>query len=165
MVRKAILDDVNRIAEIHVMGWRFSYQKLISEEFLYKSLNVSKRITAFTKAIKERKEDIYVYEENDIIKGFMTIGPCRDTDKPYAFELWGLYVDPFMLRHGVGAKLLSYCEQKAFDIGYKVLVIWVLEDNSIGRDFYEKNGYKFDGARKLLDKFGIYEIRYQKRLK
>jgi len=162
MVRKAAVDDVTRIAEIHVMGWRFAYRHLIPEGFLFKTMNVPQRIAAFTKAIEEQREDIYVFEENQIVKGFMAIGPCTDADKPSSFELWGLYVDPFMIRNGIGSKLLNYCEHRASELGYKDIVLWVLEGNSIGINFYTKMGFTLEGGRKLLDKFGIYEIRYQK---
>jgi len=164
MVRKAAVDDVARIAEIHVTGWRFAYRHLISEEFLFKTMNVPQRIAAFTKSIEEQKGDTYVFEENQIVKGFITIGPCRDADKSSSFELWGIYVDPFMVRNGIGSKLLNYCEQKASELGYNDIVLWVLEGNSIGINFHTKKGFAFEGGRKLLDKFGIYEIRYQKRI-
>lgn len=165
MVRKASIEDVIRIAEIHVTGWRFAYRQIISDEFLFKDMLVPKRIDAFTRAMEERKDDIYVFEENHIVKAFMIIGPCRDTDKPSSFELWGLYVDPFMVRQGIGARMMQYCEQRALESGYNEVVLWVLEDNAIGRRFYEKMGYAYDGTRKYLDKFGVYEIRYQKLLR
>ena len=112
MVRKATIDDVNRIAEINVMGWRFTYRNLITEEFLFKTMDISKRIISFKKAIEELKEEIYVFEEDHIIKAFMAIGRCRDSDKTSSYELWGLYVDPFMIRNGIGSKLLDYCEHR-----------------------------------------------------
>jgi ribosomal protein S18 acetylase RimI-like enzyme len=164
MIRKATIEDVQRIAEIHVMGWRFAYRGIISEDYLYKSMDVPKRVIAFTKGIEERHDDTYVFEENQIIKAFMTMGRCRDSDKPSCFELWGLYVDPFLVRNGIGTMLLVYCEQKALESGFKSLVIWVSEDNMIGRSFYSKMGYEFDGTRKYLDKLGVYEIRYQKQI-
>ncbi|HOQ76805.1 MAG TPA: GNAT family N-acetyltransferase [Thermoclostridium sp.] len=165
MVRKATIEDVVRIAEIHVTGWRFAYRHLIPDEYLFKTMNVPARIDAFTKAMNERNEDTYVFEEDQIIKAFMIIGPCRDGDRPSSFELWGLYVDPFMLRNGIGSKMLNFCEKRALDLGYRDVVLWVLEDNMIGRSFYDKMGYTFDGTRKYLDRFGLYEIRYQKNIK
>lgn len=163
MIRKATLDDLCRIAEIHVTGWRYAYRNIIPDEFLFKTMNVPARIDAFKKAI-ERQEDVYVFDENGIVKGFMIIGPCRDSDRSDSFELWGLYVDPFMLRNGIGTKLIGFCEQKARELGHKDVVLWVLEDNKIGRNFYSKMGYEFDGTRKYLDKFGLYEIRYHKNI-
>jgi len=162
MVRKATLGDVCRIAEIHVMGWRFAYRNLISDDYLFKTMNVPDRINAFKRAISERNEDVYIFEENGIVKAFMIIGPCRDADRTSSFELWGLYVDPFMLRNGIGTKMINYCEQRARELGYSDVVLWVLEENLIGRNFYTKMGYEFDGTRKYLDKFGLYEVRYHK---
>jgi len=99
MIRTATIDDVYRIAEIHVMGWRFAYRNIISEDYLYKTMHISKRVVAFTKHIEERNEETYVFEENQIIKAFMTIGRCRDSDKPDCYELWGLYYDIWALAY------------------------------------------------------------------
>jgi len=43
MIRKATVEDANRLAEIHVFGWRFAYRNLISDELLFKKMNVVKR--------------------------------------------------------------------------------------------------------------------------
>jgi hypothetical protein len=36
MIREAVADDGNRMAEINVTGWRFAYRNLISDENLFK---------------------------------------------------------------------------------------------------------------------------------
>jgi len=35
--------------------------------------------------------------------------------------------------------------------GYQEIIVWVLEDNSIGIRFYEKYGFAPDGAKKEFD--------------
>ncbi len=164
MIRQAVEADCARLAEIHVYGWRFAYKGIISNEALIKDLSVEKRITEFKKNISEKKETTYIYEEHDIIKGFMTIGECRDEDKNGSFELWGIYVEPTMKREGIGGKLLKRCEEMAIDLGKNEIYLWVLENNLVGRRFYEKNGYKEDGSKKEIEKFKVMEIRYHKNL-
>lgn len=165
MIREATAADGNRMAEINVTGWRYAYRNLITDEFLFKTLDIVKRAEFFSKIAGERHQNTtYVFEEDGIVKGFMTIGPCRDEDRKTSFELWGLYVEPFMTRSGTGSLLIRFCEQKARELGYSEVLVWVLEGNAIGINFYEKMGYSLEGARKLLDRHNRYEIRYHKQL-
>ena len=163
-IRKAVYNDAGRLAEIHIFGWRSAYRNIVSDKYLFGKLSVSKRIDGFKKSIEENNEETYVYEEDEIIKGFMTIGICRNEDKKDAFELWGLYVDPLLKRNGVGRKLIQYCEDEALKRGFKDIVLWVFEKNTEGRAFYKKLGYEVDGKREFLEYFQEYEIRYIKRV-
>lgn len=162
MIRKATTEDANRMAEIHVFGWRFAYRNLVSDEFLFKKLEVVKRAALFKQAIEEHIEDNYVFEENGITKALMAIGPCRDNDKKGSFELWGIYVDPLWTRGGIGSRMMEFFEQRALELGYKDIYLWVLEGNCIGINFYTKSGYQPDGTKKLLGNHGLYELRYHK---
>lgn len=164
MIRKATVEDANRLAEIHVFGWRFAYRNLISDELLFKKMNVVKRAASFKQAIEENREDTYVYEEDGIIKAFMTIGPCRDEEKKGSYEIWGIYVDPLLTRCGIGTRMVEFCEKTALELGYKEILLWVLEGNDIGINFYKKSGFQHDGSVKLLDYFDRNVYRYSKLL-
>ena len=152
MIRKATLNDSTRIAEIDVTSSRYAYKSIVSEKFLYEDLSVEKRIPVYEKWISQNRFDLYVYEEPETgeIKGMMGIGICEDDDKKDAFELHFLYVDPAYMRMGVGYEMLRFYEQMGKDKGCREYVIWVLEDNEIGKNFYEKNHYCFDGKERLF---------------
>lgn len=162
MIRRMEISDIPRAAEIHVFGWRSAYRGIVSDEYLFTKMLVSKRIEAFTRFIGNASPEQYVYDYNGIIKGFMTIGGCRDDDKPDAFELWGIYIEPLMKRQGVGTELIDFCEGRATRRGYSEICLWVLEDNSAARRFYEKFGYSPDGEKKCIKALEVNEIRYTK---
>ncbi len=164
MIRRATVDDVPRMAEIHIFGWRCAYRGLVSDEILFKKMGVEKRIESFKKAIIENREETYVFEEEGIIKGVMTVGPCRNEDKQSAFELWGIYIEPLMKRQGIGRRCVEYCERIAQERGYKENVLWVFEKNETAKMFYERLGYKPDGKEALLEKYSAKEVRYIKKL-
>ena len=44
MVRTATVDDIPRIAEIHICGWRFVYRGILNDVELFKKRLVSKSI-------------------------------------------------------------------------------------------------------------------------
>lgn len=165
MVRSATIPDAGRLAEIHVFGWRNAYRGIVSEDILFRRFSVEKRTNTFRQALEEQSEETYVFEEDGIIKGFMTIGDSRDQDRSdETFELWGIYVDPLMLRNGIGGELLRYCETEAWKRAKKEVTLWVLAQNTIGRNFYEKHGYQPDGTQKLIEHYQLEEIRYRKRI-
>ena len=158
-IRPMTLADAPRAAEIHTFGWRCAYRGIVSDERLFNNMSVCERMARFESAIRERSNESYVYDDG-IVKAILTIGPCRDEDKPRSFELWGIYVEPLMKRQGIGTELVAFCEQQAFGRGYQENCLWVLEKNIDSRLFYEKMGYLPDGRRKWLDGLAASEIRY-----
>ena len=164
MIREATLNDAARIAGIDVASSRYAYKNIVSVECLYKDLSVENRIPVYTKWIAEKRFGIYVYEDSGtgIIKGMMGVGMCEDDDKKDAFELHYLYVDPDDVRRGIGSEMLAFFERKGKEKGCKEFVVWVLEENEMGRKFYEKNCYRFDGKEKIFRRWNKREIRYGK---
>jgi GNAT superfamily N-acetyltransferase len=167
MIRKAILEDCPRIAEIHVFGWRCAYKEFISIEYLINKMTVKGREEKFIEYLsnKNGKEETYIYEENNIIKGFMTIGDCRDNDKTNeTFELEGIYIDPIFQRQHIGTRFVNYCVEKAIDKNKKEIILWVFEKNKGSIEFYKRIGFEPDGINKLLELLNEKAIRMIKKI-
>ncbi|MBP5442334.1 MAG: GNAT family N-acetyltransferase [Treponema sp.] len=166
MIRQATISDASRIAEIDVAAERFAYKDFLQEELLYKNLQVEDRINRVKKWISEKMFDIFVYEDDatGTVKGMMGFGQCGDDDKKNAFELHFLYVEPNFSHGGIGSKMISFFEQAGKQKGYTEFVIWVLQDNLIGINCYQKNGYSCDGSTKLFQRFNKNEARFVKKL-
>ena len=164
MIRKADARDAARIAEIEVFSSRYAYHHIVADECLYRDLSVESRIPVYRRWIDEKRFELYVYEDPDtgIIKGMMGIGLSEDDDKQGAFELQFLYMDPGFVRAGTGTEMLRFFEEKGRERGCAEFVIWVLEENEMGRNFYEKNHYAADGTEKIFKRWNKREIRYVK---
>ncbi len=160
MIRKVEKADLQRIAEIHVFGWRSAYRGIVPDDKLFNKMTVANHLEGAQKRYIENGGENYVFDDG-IIKAMLTIGACRDEDKPNAFELWGIYVEPLMKRQGIGTQLVQFCESQAKERGYKEICLYVLEKNLVGRNFYEKMGFKADGHRNPKDD---WEVRYVKQL-
>lgn len=161
-IRLVDADDIPRVAEIHIFGWRCAYRGIISDDILFNKRSVAECITRWhEERVYNKESETYVYDDG-IVKAFLTIGRSRDKDKPNAFELWGIYVDPSFKRQGIGKQLVTFCENKAKERGFKEIILHVLEKNKNSRKFYEKMGYKTDGMRVFLDEINAFEIRYVK---
>ena len=164
MIREAKVEDSARIAEIEVNSSRYAYKNIVSDECLFKDLSVESRVPVYEYWISQKRFELYVNEDPDtgIIKGMMGIGMCEDEDKDNAFELHFIYVDPDYLRAGTGTEMLKFFEQKGSEKGCSEYVIWVLEENGMGRNFYEKHNYHSDGKDKIFKRWNKREIRYVK---
>jgi ribosomal protein S18 acetylase RimI-like enzyme len=107
-----------------------------------------------------RKEcEIWVACDPEVV-GHVSFGPARDADAPAgSAEIWALYVRPDRQRRGIGTALLAKALE---EIGEADAYLWVLEDNQVGRAFYEKHGWTHDGGRKLvaLDDQELPVVRY-----
>jgi GNAT superfamily N-acetyltransferase len=163
MIRAMEITDIPRVAEIHVFGWRSAYRGIASDSLLFNKMTVERRMEAFRSFVENEAAENYVYDDG-IIKAFMTAGQCRDADKPDSFELWGVYVEPFMQREGIGSKMVGFCEARARERGFGEVCLWVLEKNEAARAFYEKMGYGADGKAIYLDSLDAFEVRYTKLL-
>jgi len=159
MIRPLEKTDVPRIAEIHVFAQRTVYRGVVPDEFLFGKMTVQKRIEYFC----ENETEGYVLEEG-FVKGFITLGPCKDSDKPGCFELYRIFVDPFIFGQGIGGKLAEHVEKVAKERGYNEIYLWVLEGNANARSFYARLGYVADGAVRISGYFGVPEVRYIKKV-
>ena len=162
MIREANIRDAERIAEIDAAGSRYAYEHILPEEQL-SGLSAQARLPVCTRWLTERLFDVYVYEDGTgNVLGMMGTGMCEDEDKHDAFELHFIYVDPCHVRKGIGSELLRFFEQKGSERGCTESVVWVLEENIIGRSFYDKHGYIPDGKDKIFMRWNKREIRYTK---
>ena len=170
MIRPMQPSDIPRVAEIHTFGWRCAYRGIVSDEHLFNVMSVAKRTEKFEALFQNREGESYDFGgesyvfDDGIIRAFLTVGPCRDEDKPAAFELGGLYVDPCLQGKGTGTALAAYCEEIAAQRGYKEICLWTFEKNAPARAFYEKLGYELDGATQIVEPFGATGVRYHKEI-
>jgi len=163
MIRKAEASDVPRIAEIRVFGWRSAYRGIISDEILYKDTLVTTDIQKWAARFDDNDKGFenYVYDDG-ILKAFLCIGPCPEEDKPGAFELGAIYVDPGFKSQGIGTALANFCEKKAAEGGFREVCLWTFEKNTPTRAFYESLGYKPDGATMIVEAYNAMGVRYSK---
>jgi len=165
MIRTATTDDIPRIAEIQIGGWRYAYRGLLSDHELFSERLVVRAVKA-TAARLEAGCEFVVFDDlaDGVVKGFAWHGRCRDDDAADSYEINAIYVQPEFCRGGIGGSMLGFVADYARARGYGELIVWVLDGNAKGLGFYEKHGFIADGKRKLIEKWGREEIRMVKRL-
>ena len=159
MIRPMTMEDVARVAEIHVFGWRSTARGVVSDKFLFEELSVVDSLGFLEKAVADEDTDCFVYDDG-IIKGYLMMGKCKEDAN--TLMLKAVYVDPQMQGVGVGFALLDFFEQTAKDCGCTAIRLLVVEGNKAARSFYKRNGYVLDGTRNYLEKMDTYDVGYIK---
>ena len=98
-------------------------------------------------------EDIHciVAERHDEIVGFVTVRGATDSDltHEHVAEMPTLYIAPEHWRSGLGTVLCHAGLDRARELGFDALVLWVLEINARARAFYAALGFQADGASRI----------------
>lgn len=164
-IKYATIKDAYTLAEIHSSSWKIAYKGIVPDEVL-DNFTVAKRQKAFEQALKDGREENAIIFKESKPAGLICLGKCRDSDKDYTCgEIWGIYLHPDYWNMGIGFRLISWGLEELTKRGYKRATLWVLEDNLIAREFYQKVGFKHDGTIKEI-KVGkvLNEYRYEKSL-
>jgi GNAT superfamily N-acetyltransferase len=144
-IRPAVQDDAGEIARVHVDSWRWAYEGLLPEDVL-RGLSVDVRAQQWTRTIPEGH--VLVAERHGEVIGFASVGPTRDADAPpHTGEVQAIYVTEAAAGRGAGRELFEAAQDLLRANGFERATLWVLEANQRGREFYERAGWSWDGAR------------------
>jgi GNAT superfamily N-acetyltransferase len=128
-VRPARPEDAAEVAGVHVRSWQVGYRGLLPDEYL-DGLRGEDRMHHYTfGATGPAHPATVVAVEDGRIRGFATVGPCRDGDEPAVGEVSALYVDPGRWRTGAGRVLMSAARAELERRGFSQAVLWVLVGN------------------------------------
>lgn len=107
---------------------------------------------------------VYVIEVDGKIIGLGSCGAQRiETLKEpgYDAEIYALYVLKAFQRRAIGTQLLSTMASNLSARGFAALSLWVLRDNAVARQFYERHGGKVVAERDDVRANGVLvEVAY-----
>lgn len=126
-IRKAIIDDLSRVAEIYVFNNRINFFPIFKDEvFSFGELQVVPLIDNYFKR-EDIIENIYVYD-NGIIKGFIQMNGA---------EICKLYVDTSFQSEGIGNELIEFAVRELYADN-----LWALENVFVKRKCEQKGPKK-----------------------
>ncbi len=163
MIRPLKKEEFDTVIKIVNDNWKSVYAGYISPELLEKS-GCAKRATELTTDFNTKRFEDYVWEETGQVLALLSIGNTEDADKPFAFEVWRIYIVPMAQGKGLGGQLLEFAEQKAVQKGFTEVVIWAFQGNIRAIRFYQKNGYQIDKEAYLGSPYYTYGVRLMKKL-
>ena len=142
IIREAKLDDLARIAEIEVFNYRLNFYHIFQDDtFYFQEMQVLNVINEN----KKRLGQLWVYDDNGIVKGFMWVD---------SQQIKKLFVEPVLQSRGIGSKLLEYAVDK---LGATYL--WALEKNTKAIAFYQKHGFQTTEEKMLEEGTAEYLVK------
>lgn len=163
-VRAAVPADAYEVACLHVRSWRSAYRGLVAQHYL-DALTPEVLVGRYTFGrMGLRMPHTLVAIDGSAIRGFATTGLCRDAELPNSGELMALYVDPPYVGAGVGNSLMLAARKRLRALGVTDAVLWVLDANTRARHFYERDGWRPDGAcrTELFGGVEAHQVRYRR---
>jgi L-amino acid N-acyltransferase YncA len=137
-IRQANAYDIDAIAEVQINAWQSNF----CNEKLDQAIN-----NAFCRALKKRMAlqfeqgyQVLVAEDAHEILGF--VGFCMHSDATQIAEINAFYLNNTSLHQNIGPLLCQAALTEIKKSGYQEAAIWVLEDNSQLKSFYESLGFQ-----------------------
>ena len=128
---------------VHWNSWRETYAGLIDPHYL-DTLSLEKCIQAAHKW----PDRILIAKDGEKVIGFVGYGPYRDNTLSDTGEIYALYVLQEYQHQGIGFALINAAFERLADDSS--IALWVLDGNERAIAFYERCGFRFDGASQEL---------------
>lgn len=164
VIRRATVGDAEVIARIQVHGHRWAYAGLLPQP-VSDAEWIAQRTEVWRRLLVPGPGRAFIAERDARAVGFVTVGP-EATLPATTGMLFALYLEPEVIGSGVGRALLAHAVDELRALGFRDAVLWVLEENTRARRFYELAGWQADGVRKDYERDGAlrHELRYRRAL-
>lgn len=162
--RPATAGDLDAVAEVRVRSWQAAYRGIVPQAYLDA---MSPAAEADRRRGRFPTPGQHVAETGGRVVGWAVIGPYRDehgdAPAPGCGEIGALYVLPQWWGRGVGRELMAYVLGDLRRQGLAPVLLWVLTANDRARRFYERAGFRCDGASHDFELAGatLPEVRYR----
>lgn len=149
-IRLALPSDAQDMAEIHMRSWEVAYRDIIPMEYIHEK-NAT-RHELYKRVITVENQNSYIIEYDGKTVGIMKIASPQDEDlgDDY-YELHYIYLHPNYYRLGIGTKSMEFAFNVARSMNKKIIIVWVLSENTNSIRFYEKCSFARDGKAKSVE--------------
>lgn len=150
-------DDRSALSRIYEESWRFAYKGIIPQDYL-DSMPKGKWSAS---ADKPNISTLIVTEDGEMV-GTASFCPSRFEDMAGWGEIVSIYLLPGFMGKGYGKMLFAEAVRELEETGFRDIFLWVLEENTNARSFYERQGFVPSG-KYLDDNIGgkpLREIQY-----
>ena len=132
--------EIRGKAYVHWSCWHEAYADVVSAAYLEKLTLEKCEQMAF-----QWRDNILVAKDGERVVGFAGYGEAA----PDTGELFALYVLKEYRGSGVAQSLMSAAAERLS--AYPKIGLWVLKENPRAIRFYEKHGFRADGAQMRLE--------------
>ena len=147
--RQATIDDIPRVAKVHVESWQRSFAGIVPQDYLVK-LPVEEQVWNREETFRKRfTADLYtmlIVEDPAVgIIGFADFGRPILSGVDFEAQIYSFYFLPEYQRMGFGRELFERCIGEIKNSGFSSLCLDSLEASPY-REFYSKMGGRIVGG-------------------
>jgi GNAT superfamily N-acetyltransferase len=155
-IRTASKSDAEAITEVHIAAIREAYCDLLpADELTRIDADVYDRANMWRCLLAEGYSTILVAEVNGDIAGFVNFEAWEEEETPETGgEIMAIFVRPEEWGLGIGQALMREAMARLRDGGWVEVVLWVIRRNYRAVDFFERLGFRMDGAVRIRKMYG-----------
>jgi ribosomal protein S18 acetylase RimI-like enzyme len=160
--RPATEEDLDGIAAVRIRTWQDAYRGIMPQDYLDGLAPAAEAVRLRARGLRPGNS---VAELDGAIVGWSAVGPYREDDVPAPWpgcgEIIAIYVLPGHQGAGIGRALLTHSLGVLGEL--RPALLWVARDNAPARRFYERYGFRADGATQTFTVGGteVLEVRYR----
>jgi GNAT superfamily N-acetyltransferase len=161
-IRPATDADVLAMAKVHIVSWRETYPGMLPEPMLAR-MSIADEAIRWQRLLDRPRAwggaAAFVAELDGALVGYGSCGGQRTPplmDAGFTGEVGELYVLQRAQRRGAGSGLMKAMAGALLERGHHAMSLWVLEQNSPARRFYESLG----GVPIAKKRAGLAEVAY-----
>lgn len=140
--------DLPLLTHVMVTSFRTAFADFVSPQTLERN-TVEENCLALLKSVYQDKSMHFLTDGQS--------GMLIWQDQGAAAEIIALHTLPESHGTGLGRKLLTTALR---GIGDRPVFLWAFAESTRARRFYEKNGFHWDGGRRVSEFDGAMEVRY-----
>lgn len=159
-------DDADTLASINSKSAQRGYKGIIPDDFLKDKFSYERLKKRIFKELDEGSTISCIIYSNDTPAGMLTIAE-DDYKQGDSSEicLWRIYLLPEYWGQHIAGEFIAWITEELKRKGYKKLTLWVVEENTRARKFYEKSGFIHEGEIRIINPGReLKEYRYVKYL-
>lgn len=161
-IRKVEVNDANILAYIQVESWKSAFNKILSKEDLDKYTDINKSIVMYNRIIKENIGNGFILTIDEEPHCIAYWDKARDEEMEGYAEVICIHSLCNNWGKGYGTEMMNYILRDIKSAGFSKVMLWVFEQNSRARKFYEKHGFILtEKSKKFSD---AIEVMYYKDL-
>ena len=167
-IRTASKSDAEAITEVHIAAIREAYCDLLpADELTRIDADVYDRANMWRCLLAEGYSTILVAEVNGDIAGFVNFEAWEEEETPETGgEIMAIFVRPDEWGLGIGQALMREAMARLRDRGWVEVELWVFLENRRAVDFFERLGFRMDGAARNVEWYGnpVTDVRLRRLL-
>ncbi|MGH8873666.1 MAG: GNAT family N-acetyltransferase [Acidimicrobiia bacterium] len=150
-IRPASHNDAEEIAAVHIGSFLATYSHLPRTRRAAEA-GLAERVAVWTRRLKEPETGCttFVATDGGRVCGFVHVGPSPDSDDDPGTtgQILSIHVEPEVTGGGIGSRLMARAMASLHAAGYTAATLWVVAENRRAGAFYERLGWRLDGARR-----------------